>query len=372
MEKRTIKVKFTDVEQDISSNCYGEINESNSNKLFVRELLKRMYYLDEHSEPDYVFTFVPTDMSKGFEYGKYKNAVIIFVQRENVFPDFYCFDYAIGPDSMLKYGGRYFYWPNMLTLPYAARFYDKILKKHENVSDDMAYRKFCAMTVSNGYYAARERERFFHMLSQFKTVESGGRFLNNVGGPVKDKFLFETAHKFTITFDNVENGFVQEKIGMAFAAQTVPIYWGNPNVKTIYNEKAFVNCHAYDSFEQVVDAVRRIDNDDSLYLSILREPAFIGPEKTRTQWEDELCEFLRGIIEQPKEKAIMRRSEYWSGIMQQMRLDGFRRYYKKRRRQMIRSKCLKMMYAPIKRFIPENELTVEIKLKVMKAMGLLS
>lgn len=370
MTKRTIKVKFTDVVENTSRNCYGETNERNSNKLYIRELLKRMYHLDEHSEPDYVFTYVPSAQCKGFEYGRYKNAVIIFLQGENVFPDFFCFDYSIGSDPMLKYGGRYFYYPSMLSSPYTAQFYDKMLKKHENVLDDMASRGFCAMTVSNGDNAARERERFFHMLSQYKTVESGGRFLNNIGGPVKDKFLFETAHKFTIAFDNVENGMVQEKIGMAFAAQTVPIYWGNPNVKTIYNEKAFINCHAYDSFEQVVDAVRRIDQDDSTYLSMLREPVFIGSEKTWAQWEDELCEFLRGIIEQPKEKAIKRRTENWMGIMQEMRLDGFRRLYKKRRSQAIRVRCLKMLYAPIKRFVPDNELTVKIRRKVLKAMGL--
>lgn len=329
MEKKTIRVCFADLSKD-KQDCYGVIGEVKAKSL-IYELLQKMYVLDERSEPDYVFTHVPVGDAKGFEYGKYKNAVWIFIQNENVFPDFFCFDYVIGYDFMLEYGDRYFCLPSMMAAPYTRQYYDKILSKHHNITEQYAKREFCAMTVSNGCNAAKERERIFRLLSEYKRVDSGGRFLNNIGGFAKDKYEFEAKHKFVIAIDNVENGWVQEKIGMAFAAKAVPIYWGNPAVTKVYNDKAFVNCHAFDSFEDVIKRVIEIDNDDELYLSMLREPALLHIEKTEAEYEEEICAFLRHIIEQPKEKAIRRRSENWMGIMQEMRLDGFKRLYRKRK-----------------------------------------
>lgn len=314
----------------------------------VREALKKNYILDEDSYPDYVFTYVPVGGMKGYEYAHYKDAVIIFVQNENVFPDFYCFDYAIGMDSALQYGNRYFYLDIMLSASVTRNAYTRMLTKHENVTPDMAKRKFCGMTVSNLHNAAEEREKIFYLLSEYKKVESGGKAHNNVGGPVKDKLDFESRHKFTIAFDNIENGLVQEKIGMAFAAGTVPIYWGNPNVTEIYNEKAFINCHAFDSFEDVLEKVKEIDADDEKYLSMLREPAMLH-EKTLEEWEEELACWLKHIIEQPKEKAIKRRSENWPGIMQEMRVEGFKRLYRKREKRDALMKVASVCYRPLKK-----------------------
>lgn len=364
---KTIKVRFADIAVDSNRDCYGKQSESSYICFNIRNCLKRMYVLDEESpDPDYVFTFVPVGGAKGFEYGKYNDAVIIFVQCENVFPDLYCFDYAIGTDPVLQYGERYLYLPPCLNAEYTRQCYDRILTKHKLVEDNMARRKFCAMTVSNGNNAAHERENFFHQLSAYKTVDSGGRFLNNIGKPVEDKLLFESEHKFTIAFDNVENGILQEKIEMAFAAHTVPIYWGTPAVTRIYNENAFVNCHAFDSFADVVKRVREIDNNDELYLSMLREPAFAGEAKTLAQWEEELSAFLRMIIEQPKEKAIKRRTENWSGIIQRMRLEGFRRRYPKVKRSQAVKSTLYKCYLPAKASLEHISAMRTVKSLVIK------
>lgn len=350
---RKIKVRFVDLPDTYSIDCFGQ-KRIPALKLYFHQLLEKMYELDEQSDPDYVFTFVPVGNATGFDYSKYKDAVIVFCQNENIFPDFFCFDYVIGGDSILQYGDRYFYLPNEIYVDYSRQFHDRILTKHESVSNELAQRRFCSMVISNGTDAAKEREMFFHMLSQYKTVDSGGRFLNNIGGPVADKYTFEAAHKFTIAFDNIANGIIQEKISMAFAERTIPIYWGNPSVTEVYNEKAFVNCHAFESFEQVVERVKLIDNDDALYLSMLREPAYAGYAKPLAQWEAELCDFLRMIIEQPKEKAIKRRSENWMGTMQEMRANAFKRRNKKKKIRRTVKKLLLPAVMPMQIFLPKN------------------
>lgn len=360
---RTIKVRFVDIAENVKENCYGKISEDNTGEIYIREILKRKYVLDEKSYPDYVFTYVPVGGAKGYEYSKYKDAVIIFVQYENVFPDFYCYDYCIGANHALHYGNRYFYMNSMLIANVTRKAFDLMAKKHQSVTEDLTKRKFCAITAGNFLNAARQREDYFHFLSNYKKVDSGGKSLNNVGGPVKDKLEFESQYKFVIAFDNVENGFVQEKIGMAFAAKTIPIYWGNPNVTEIYNEKAFINCHAYNSFEEVVERVRELDTDDEKYLSMLREPALLC-EKSLEQWEDELEEFLASIIEQPKVKAIKRRNEMWSGIMQELRAEGFKRLYYKGKTKEAKGRILSALYKPVK----ETRMAQNIKKKILKDM----
>ena len=66
--------------------------------------------------------------------------------------------------------------------------------------------------------------------------------MNNVGSPVADKYAFESEYKFSIAFENASySGYTSEKILEAFAAGTVPIYWGDPDIAKVYNSKAFIN-----------------------------------------------------------------------------------------------------------------------------------
>ena len=89
----------------------------------------------------------------------------------------------------------------------------------------------------------------------------------------------------------------------AFAAQTVPIYWGNPFIGREFNTQAFVNCHDFRSWSEVIDAVKRIDNSDELYLKMMRTPALSGPERDIDRMEENLTAFLTSIIERPLERA---------------------------------------------------------------------
>lgn len=41
-----------------------------------------------------------------------------------------------------------------------------------------------------------------------------------------------------------------------------------------FNTKAFINCHDYQSFEDVLEYIRYLDNNDEAYLEVMRTPVF--------------------------------------------------------------------------------------------------
>ena len=62
----------------------------------------------------------------------------------------------------------------------------------------------------------------------------------------------------------------------AFLAGSLPIYWGNPDVGRDFNLRAFINCGAFASFDDVIDHAIVVDRDDSLLARYLAEPPFVG------------------------------------------------------------------------------------------------
>ena len=71
-------------------------------------------------------------------------------------------------------------------------------------------------------------------------------YLNNVGGPVKNKIDFIMDHKFTIAFENSSYpGYTTEKIFEPMLVNSIPLYWGNPLVDRDFNTKSFLNFHDY-------------------------------------------------------------------------------------------------------------------------------
>ncbi|MBQ7595964.1 MAG: alpha-1,3-fucosyl transferase, partial [Clostridia bacterium] len=230
-----------------------------------------------------------------------------FFTGEDISPDFNFCDYAIAFDR-ISFGDRYLRFPHFA---YRDEFPVSV-EKHHITEDDLARKtKFCNFIYSNSN-ASKTRENFFRLLSEYKHVDSGGRYLNNIGGPVADKLEFQKDYKFSIAFENDSSlDYTTEKIMDAFAAKTIPIYWGNKNIANDFNPKSFINCHDYDSFEQVVERVKEIDNDPELFRSILAEPIFKDEKIPYELSMDCLRDYLFHIFDQPLEEAKRRSSFSW-------------------------------------------------------------
>jgi hypothetical protein len=284
---------------------YYNVPLTNESNHFILKVLKKYYNVELSENPDYIFY-----NESGYEYLKY-DCIRIFYTGENITPNYNLCDYAISHDY-LTFEDRHYRLPLYLITVFYNEDELKIagedyLTKQTVFTKEDLNRKtdFCSFVYSN-YRAEKEREVIFNLLSGYKKVNAGGGFLNNIGGRVKNKLEFEMKHKFSIAFEgSSRSGWTTEKIVSSLVAKTIPIYWGNPNIGKEFNTKRFINCHEYNSFEDVLKRVEEIDNNDELYLQIINEPINV-PGYNYEDVQKGFDTFLKNIIDQPIDKAKRR------------------------------------------------------------------
>lgn len=289
--KKHIRIKFVDFWDDF-------VPESN---LFY-QILAEHYEVELSDDPEFLFCSVFGERHLQYD------CVKIFYTGENQCPDFNLFDYAMGFERM-EFGDRYFRLP----IYYLNRYQkDFRLMQEKHVKPMPEKTGFCSFVYSNDR-ASEVREQFFNQLSTYKTISSGGRYKNNIGGPVADKLAFESKHKFSFSFENSSYpGYSTEKLVQSFAAQTVPIYWGDPTITATFNEEAFINCNNYTSWDEVLKAVKHVDADDDLYARMLATRALKYPEEDSIEAKlKQLTDFLCHIFDQEPEKASRYNRVYW-------------------------------------------------------------
>ncbi len=273
---------------------------------FLHNILKKYYDVQVvKNNPDYLFYHEAT-----YEYLKY-DCVRIFYTAENITPNFNLCDYAIGNDY-LDFGDRYLRLSSYLNTPV---YGEKDLKLAKDIDitkpkiftqEDLNKKSgFCSFVYSN-YNADERRKVLLDTINTYKTVTSGGRYLNNTGGPTDSKLGLELKHKFSMAIENsCRDGYTTDRIACAFMARTIPIYWGNPQIGREFNTKRFINCHDYESFDAVLERIKEIDQNDELFLQIMNEPLFAEGYSFDIALAS-LEKFLQNIFDQPLEKAPRR------------------------------------------------------------------
>lgn len=302
MKKKKIKLKFADFWDGYDEHC----------NVFVT-VLSEQYELEISDHPDYLIysTF-------GYENLKYVDCVKIFYTGESITPDFNLCDYAIGFDIMAL-GDRY------MRLPLYAFYGIEALGNPKMIDPEKALnRKFCSFVVSNGTDAP-ERNRFFYLLSEYKRVDSGGLYENNVGGRVADKKEFISNYKFNIAFENSsKDGYTTEKIMEPMLVNSLPIYWGNRQVGLDFNPASFVDAADYPSLEALVERVIELDTHDEEYLSLLSKPWL--NEENYLDWKERFHDFFNNIFSKPP------------GEQRYLSPYGFGKYYRRRLLKMYDAK----------------------------------
>ena len=261
--------------------------------------IRDCYTVEVSDDPDYIFCSV---FSNRFVYNE--NAVRIFYTGECQTPDFNLFDYAMGFDY-LELGDRYCRLP--LYLLYGSDLLDKAVNRDGMIDNPLYRDRFCSFVYSNPD-GDPVREYFFRQLNARRRVDSGGKYLNNINERVKDKIGFEREHRFSVAFENYSYpGYVTEKVFESFAAGTVPIYWGDPEIDRTLNPDSYVNVRRYESIDKAVDRVLEIDEDPELYRKILSSPVFCDNKKDLIKKQKEAStDFLKSIFDRPKEDAFRR------------------------------------------------------------------
>ncbi len=297
MNKRKIKINFAD-----HWSCLDPEKDK------FAQLLRKHFDVELSDTPEYLI-----DGGYGHDHLKY-NCIKIALICENVVPDFNFFDYAVGFDY-LEFGDRYLRVP---LYDFNEEYYDLAKRNEPPPREALLNRKFCSFVVSNGGGADPVREEFFHRLSKYKQVDSGGRYLNNVGGPVPDKNAFCRQYKFNIAFENSSSpGYTTEKIMQPLTYFTIPIYFGNPLIEREFVPDCMVRVHGMDDIDRAIDEIIQLDKNDDEYIRRATIPCQVNPVD---YYDKQLEEFLVHIVEQPYEQARrLNRYGYQAGLHKRQR-----------------------------------------------------
>ena len=231
---------------------------------------------------------------------KYKNAIKLAFFTENQIPDLHFTDYAVG-FSHISYLDRFFIYPYFIYHMIMNKVNkETIIKAREKVLKSPNRTKFCGAVITN---PSGSRIMFINLLNKYKKIDMGGRYRNNVGGPVRRKRNFLSSYKFSICMENSEgDGYITEKIIDGFLAGTIPIYYGDYTFDEYINPKSFILIRNRNDVYKKINYIKKIHNDDELYKKILKEPIFMKDvffekiDKSRKS-------FLLNIFQQKKELA---------------------------------------------------------------------
>lgn len=255
------------------------------------------------------------------------SAICVFAPGECILPDLNIFDYGIGyarrgnDDRIIRRPNR--------------RFLSPFIKKWKNPMKDASMarkileekRGFCNFIYSNPN-GHSNRKLIFDMLSEYKRVDSYGAFLNNMGlvesggddltALVRNSTDIKSRYKFSIAFENAcFPGYTSEKLYTSLEAGTIPIYWGNPYVGNDVNTNAFIDCSKFDSFSEVINRVKEIDENDELWIQMIMQP-WLSDEQLKTEREeaDLYYQFFKKLFTEELSSLKRRPEGTWPGNYQ--------------------------------------------------------
>jgi hypothetical protein len=139
-----------------------------------------------------------------------------------------------------------------------------------------------SIIISNSFHG-HERTRFTQRLEEKMHVFYGGKYKNNIGGPVVGHFNspamndFYKRGKFAITMENsIGPYYITEKLVNGLRAGVIPVYWGTDRVSEFFNPRRFFHLKSTATDEDMSELIERMCNlTDEEYLSIIREPIMI-------------------------------------------------------------------------------------------------
>lgn len=285
-------------EEDVRK--YIKINEKNLGFEFVWD----------EANPDYLFVsecfYTIQNYEKLFFNKRYTEAIKIFFSGECIEPDLNLFDYSVVFNKNLKCEDR------IGRIPLVLFYFDKIDLGNQTVlsKKDLENKKyFCNFIYSNAN-AHPKRDELFHVVSKYKKVDSLGKHLNNTNNPYpresenwkENSIKLKSGYKFSISAENAMfQGYTSEKIMTSFLSRSIPIYWGNPLVDLEFNSKAFINAGNFDVEEELLEFIKRIDNDNNLWLEMINEPWQTKEQIERSKIEyDDYKRYIQNIFLQSK------------------------------------------------------------------------
>ncbi|MDA7558596.1 glycosyltransferase family 10 [Flavobacteriaceae bacterium] len=286
--KTKLKIKFTDFYDGFIWNGHC-----------LYKYLNQYFELELSDTPDIIIY-----SCYGTEFLKY-SCPRIFYTAENIRPNFRFCDFAVSFD----YNNN----KNHFRLPlYSVYFTNQNLTKRRDAKA-LLHKKtgFCSFVVSNAT-ESEKRINFFHELSKYKQVSSGGKYANNVGGPVENKRDFISRYLFNIAFENSSYpGYTTEKIAEPWLEGCIPIYWGDPEIARDINPDCFINMHNFNSFDSAITYIKEVDASPELQIKYLSAP-FFRNNKVPDHLKDEvIAKNLKYFIDKCLDGVPNKAAKFW-------------------------------------------------------------
>lgn len=278
--------------------------------MFTSILRKRYQLVFDSVDPDFL---ICSPLCKPFEYMRYDCPRIMYT-GEFISADFTAIDYFIGYDD-ISFGDRAMRFPLFL-------FNDEAMyTNREPLSEDEAAKLLKSKEFFCNYIFGHDtalgiREKILEGLQNYKRVDCAGTHRNNMPNGLtynmQTKMAFMEKCKFTIAAESVcYPGFTSEKIGHAFSAHTIPVYFGDPNICNDFNKDAFIDYSHYQTVENMVSKVIELDQNDDLYIQMLCQSRYVAIDYEEQMFK-KLEAFLFHIFDQDKEEAYRRPRFYRS------------------------------------------------------------
>lgn len=165
-------------------------------------------------------------------------------------------------------------------------------KKRRGTKED-----FLIYTASN---CVDFRENAIALLSNISTIHFAGKCRGNLtnkerslpcpyphgrnNGAWHDNFAFYRHYRFCfVSESSVQDGYISEKILLAFVSGCIPIYFGTSDVFDIFNRDAFVYFDV-NRPQSAVEKVRLLETNSTVYERMMEEPILAEGESTINKW----------------------------------------------------------------------------------------
>lgn len=183
------------------------------------------------------------------------------------------------------------------------------LCEHRKSIDPRSYvkpkSKFCAYMYQMSY---EHRVRYFHLVSTYKKVDALGKCCNNVPinntrseyGPNQTyndiAVEYYSEYKFVLAIEaKWLRGYSTEKLMNVLLANSVPIYWGDPEIFQYINKKRVIYAPDFED-EKLLQYIKSLDLDADAYDAILKESMYVDPNFSPELFEKDVERAIRSAF----------------------------------------------------------------------------
>jgi hypothetical protein len=162
--------------------------------------------------------------------------------------------------------------------------------------------KFCAFMYR---YDVDFRVRLYDCINRYRPVDALGKSRNKNPKITTDRAqstYMDSAvekykpYKFVICCENTRYpGYVTEKIVNSMLANAIPIYYGASDIAQHFNPKSFIDIGSFPSWDAAIEYIRKVDQYDNLYFSMLQEPWYHNNTPSKYFDSEYIMQYLKNI-----------------------------------------------------------------------------